>query len=1025
LRTEAKHIDVSALTRKLRQHIRGEVRFDDGSRALYATDGSNYRQVPIGVLIPRDAQDVAQAVSICRDFGAPLVARGAGTSLAGQCCNVAVVLDFSKYIHRILDLDVRKRRARVEPGLICDHLIAAVKRHNLTWAPAPATHQWATFGGMIGNNSCGTHSQWGGRTQDNIEEMEVLTYRGDRFRVGPTSESELTRIIREGGPRGRIYAQLKSLRGRYAERIRECYPKIPRRVSGFNLNELLPEKGFHVARALVGSEGTCVNILEATVRLTWIPPARTLLVLGFDDIFLAGDHIAQVAAHRPLALEGMDRRFIRGMEKKRLHLDKLAILPEANGYLLAEFGGETNEESAAAARELMEEMRQQPGAPVMKLIDDPAQLEAIWIVRDSGLGATAFVPGEQENHEGWEDSAIPPEHLGDYLRDLRQLLNQYGYHGSLYGHFGQGCVHTRIDFDLKTAEGIRRFHSFIHAAGDLIVHYDGSLSGEHGDGQSRAELLPKLYGEELVRAFEEFKAIWDPDWKMNPGKVVRPYRIIDNLRYGVSHNPPAPQTHFKFPADGGSFAHATARCVGVGQCRRMENGTMCPSFMVTREEMHTTRGRARLLFEMLQGDSLCDGWRNETVKEALDLCLACKGCKADCPVNVDVATYKAEFLSHYYHGRIRPRHAYAFGLIHVWARLASATPKLANFFAQNRFFGGVGKRLAGVAPERRLPLFAPHTFQNWFAARPFRNEAKPPVMLWPDTFNNFFHPHVAQSAVEVLEAAGFHVVVPRMDLCCGRPLYDFGMLDTAKRWLRQILQALRPAIQAGTPLVVLEPSCCAVFRDEMVNLMPHNQDALRLKQQTFTLAEFLRKHAPGFPARQLDRVAMVQTHCHHGAIMKMECDKALMRHIGLRMEMLDTGCCGMAGAFGFEKGDHYDVSVKCAERVLLPAIRRARPGTLIIADGFSCQEQIRQLASRDALHLAQVLQLALREGTTKPRRVMPDRTPRREPQSAASARDIPVRERPGKSMALAGAGIALAGSAGVMLWRLRKKNGGD
>jgi len=951
-------IDAEALAAELRTSIRGEVRFDDGSRALYATDSSNYRQVPIGVVIPRDTEDVIATVAVCRRYGAPILARGCGTSLAGQCCNIAVIMDMSKYMHQIIELDPQKKLARVQPGIILDDLRNAAEQYKLTFGPDPATHSRCTLGGMIGNNSCGVHSVMAGKTDDNIEELEILTYDGLRMRVGRTNDEELERIIKEGGRRGEIYARLKSLRDRYASLIRERYPKIPRRVSGYNLDQLLPENGFHVARALVGSECTCVTVLEATTRLVYSPPARTLLVLGYPDVYIAADHLMEILAHQPIALEGLDDRLIDGMRKKGLHPESIKLLPGGGGWLLVEFGGETRQEAADRARELMEELASKANAPGMKLFDNPEEAQLVWKVRESGLGASAFVPGEKLNWEGWEDSAVPPENLGNYLRDLRKLYDKYGYNGDLYGHFGQGCVHTRTDFDLETTEGIRTFRSFLEDAADLVVRYGGSLSGEHGDGQARAELLPKMFGNELVEAFREFKAIWDPHWKMNPGKVVNAYRIDENLRLGASYHPPQLKTHFKFPDDQGSFSRATLRCVGVGACRRMEGGTMCPSFMVTREEEHSTRGRARLLFEMLQGNPLKDGWRDEHVKEALDLCLACKGCKGDCPVNVDMATYKAEFLSHFYKGRLRPLTAYSMGLIYWWARLAARIPGVVNFFTRTPLLRSMAKALAGIAPERQIPAFAPQTFKQWFHQRGPRNEGRPRVILWPDTFNNYFHPEVARAAVEVLEAVGYAIEVPQRSLCCGRPLYDFGMLNLAERLLRQNLDTLRPLLAAGVPVVGLEPSCVAVFRDELLNLFPNDPDAKRLSQQSFLLSEFLEKRVENYQPPKLQGKAIVHGHCHHHAIMKMKAEKAVLTKLGLDFEILDSGCCGMAGSFGFEK-DHYDVSMQVGERVLLPAVRNASKDTLIIADGFSCREQIAQATGRRALHLAQVIQMAM------------------------------------------------------------------
>jgi FAD/FMN-containing dehydrogenase/Fe-S oxidoreductase len=950
------------LERELRRRLRGEVRFGAGDRALYSTDGSNYRQVPIGVVLPRSVEDVVETVAVCRSFGAPLLGRGGGTSLAGQCCNSAVVLDMSKYLGRVLEIDPARCRARVEPGVVLDTLRDAAEAHHLTFGPDPATHNHCTLGGMIGNNSCGVHSVMAGRTDQNVEELEILTYDGLRLRVGPTSDEELAAMVAAGGRRGEIYRRLCALRDRYAGLIRARFPDIPRRVSGYNLPWLLPENGFQVARALVGSESTCVLMLEAVLRLVTSPPARSLVVVGYADIFTAADDVPFVLQAGPIGLEGFDRDLVSDMLRKGLYPEYTRLLPAGHGWLLAEFGGETRDEANAKAGALLKALDRHPGPVSRQLFDRPEEARKIWKIRESGLGATAIVPGQPHNWEGWEDAAVAPERLGAYLRDFRRLLDAHGLRGDLYGHFGQGCVHTRIDFELRTAPGIRAYRAFVEEAADLVVGYGGSLSGEHGDGQSRGELLPKMFGPELVQAFREFKAIWDPDGKMNPGKKVDPYRLDQNLRLGTSYRPPSTETHFRYPEDHGSFADAALRCVGVGECRRLGGGTMCPSYRVTLEEKHSTRGRARLLFEMASGDVI-GGWRDESVKEALDLCLACKGCKGECPVAVDMASYKAEFLAHYYRGRLRPRAAYAMGLIHWWARLASLAPGLVNGLAQGPL-GGLVKALGGIAPERALPRFARRTFRSGFFGGGRARRAGPSgenrrVILWADTFNDHFHPEVAWAGLEVLEALGFEVVVPRARLCCGRPLYDWGMLGLAKRLLRRVLRELRDELRAGTPVVGLEPSCVAVFRDELGSLFPEDEDARRLAAQTVTLSELLTEHARDRLPRLTGRV-LVHGHCHEKAVLKADRELAVLRALGLEVEAPDTGCCGMAGSFGFEAGK-YDVSMKVGERVLLPAVRQAPPDVLVVADGFSCREQIVQATSRQPLHLAEVVRRALHE----------------------------------------------------------------
>jgi FAD/FMN-containing dehydrogenase/Fe-S oxidoreductase len=964
----ARRIDADGLAVALRAGLEGEVRFDEGSRALYATDASNYRQVPIGVVIPRHKEDVLRAVAIAREYRAPVLARGGGTSLAGQCCNYAVVLDCSKYLHALLDLDAAGRRARVQPGLVLDDLRREAERHHLTFGPDPSTHNHCTLGGMIGNNSCGVHSVMAGETSENVEELEVATYDGLRLRVGHTTDRQLEGILAEGGRRADIYRRLLALRDRYGDLIRSRFPNIPRRVSGYNLPALLPEQGFNLAKALVGSEGTCVTVLEATVRLVPSPRKRSLLVLGYPDVYVAGDHIPEILRSGPIGLEGMDDRLVHDMIKMKIHPDDVKLLPDGSGWLLVEFGGDSKSEADEQAHRCMASLRAGIHPPSMKLFDRWQDEQTIWNVRESGLGATAHVPGEHVTWEGWEDSSVPVEQLGAYLRALRRLFEKYQYGCALYGHFGQGCVHTRIDFDLQTQAGISRFRSFLFEAADLVKSFGGSLSGEHGDGQSRAELLPRMFGTELVQAFEEFKAIWDPDGNMNPGKIVRPFRPDENLRLGSRYRPPDLETHFKFPQDEYSFSRSTLRCVGVGECRRHEGKTMCPSYRVTHEEQHSTRGRARLLFEMLEGDPLKQGWRNESVKEAHDLCLACKGCKGDCPVHVDMATYKAEFLAHYYEGRPRPRAAYSMGLIHRWARLASWAPGIANFMTQTAGLREVVKAIGGISPHRTMPRFAPVTFQAWHRHRAMRNEDRPQVILWPDTFNNYFFPETARAATEVLESAGCAVMVPQTSLCCGRPLYDFGMLKQARRLLEHILHELSPAITNGTPLVVLEPSCATVFRDELCNLLPHDEDAKRLARQTFTLAEFIDRQLPDWQMPRLKRPAVVHGHCHQKAIMGLTADHRVLDRMGMDIHMLDTGCCGMAGSFGF-KAEHYDLSMRVGELALLPALRTTAKDTIVISDGFSCRQQIEQATDRKGMHLAEVIQRALQEtgqGTFSP-----------------------------------------------------------
>lgn len=940
----------------LRKCVKGEVRFDLGSRALYASDSSNYRQLPVGVIFPRDAEDVASALAACRSVGAAVLPRGAGTSLAGQCANVAVVFDYSRHMQGLAGIDADARVATVEPGIILDTLRDATELHHLTYAPDPATHSRCTLGGMIGNNSCGVHGLLGGKVSDNVESLDLVLYDGTRMTVGRTSADELQAIIAAGGRRGEIYAGLKQLRDRYADLIRQRFPKIPRRVSGYNLDELLDENGFHVARALVGSEGTCANIVGARLNLSVSPPCRVLVALGFEDVFVAADAVPQILEFKPIGLEGMDQMLLDFMRRKQLAVENVSLLPPGGGFLLVEFGGWSDEEAQAKARELADAARGWKNPPASRIYSTD-EAKRVWSVRESALGATVFVPGEPDGWEGWEDAGIPPEHLGAYLRKLTALMKEFGYRTPMYGHFGQGCVHMRINFDFGSEAGIKKFREFLERAADLVLGFGGSLSGEHGDGQARAALLPKMFGPELCDAFREFKRIWDPENKMNPGKLVdavRVYDPVENLRHGA-HEMRELETHFAFAADGGSFARATERCVGVAACRKTSGGVMCPSFRATNEEQHSTRGRARLLWEIFSGALQEEGFQSGAAREALELCLSCKACKSECPVQVDVAKWKAEFLAQHYKGRLHPLHHYVFGFADKLARWGALLPQLTNGVTRFALTGAVVKKIVGVAAERKMPQLAAKSFR---ADVKQSGSGKERVVLWADTWNNYYHPPTLKAAHEVLEAAGFDVVVPQKHLCCGRPLYDFGLLEQAKKYLLRVLDSMRKEIDAGTPFIFLEPSCASVFTDEMPEMLPQDERAKKMSKQIWLLADWLAAKAPEWSAERLKgRQVLLHGHCHHKASFGgPKSELALLKRSGADARMIEAGCCGMAGPFGFE-ADKYELSKSIAETALLPAVRGADAETLLVADGFSCREQIAQLSNRKALHIAEVLAL--------------------------------------------------------------------
>ncbi|CAL9496019.1 FAD-binding and (Fe-S)-binding domain-containing protein [Streptomyces sp. enrichment culture] len=939
----------------LRSAVGGDVGFDVTSRALTTMDASNYRRVPLGVVAPRDADDVAAVLEVCRERGVPVVARGGGTSIAGQATGTGVVLDFTRHMNRLVDLDPGSRMAVVQPGLVLDRLQRSAAPHGLRFGPDPSTHSRCTLGGMIGNNSCGSHSVAWGTTADSVREATVRTARGRELRLGQGWA---------GAPDG-----LRELVDGDLARLRTGFPDLPRRISGYALDALLPENGADVARSFCGSEGTLGVLTEAVVRLVEAPRARALAVLGYADEAGAAEAAAGLLPLGPLTVEGMAADLVPSTEG----------LPRGGAWLFVETGGETEAEARARAEAVVR------AADVVDavVVTDPAGQRTLWRVREDASGTATRMPDGSEAWPGWEDCAVPPARLGAYLRDFRSLLTAHGLRGTPYGHFGDGCIHVRIDFDLLTDAGVGRFRRFSEELADVVVAHGGSLSGEHGDGQARAELLPRMYGAETVALFERAKAVWDPDDLLNPGMLVRPAPLDANLRFAVLPRKPV-DVEFGYPSDGGDFSAAVRRCVGVAKCRTTSaagSSVMCPSFRATGQEEHSTRGRARLLHEMLAGELVTDGWRSTEVRDALDLCLSCKGCRTDCPVEVDMATYKAEFLHHHYEGRRRPAAHYAMGWLPVWLRWAARTraAPVVNVLASVRPLAAVAKRLGGIAGEREVPRLAGETFTRWWR----RSGRKGPagggdlVVLWPDTFTEHLSPSVGRAAVRVLEAAGLRVALPpalrgrppvgdgttrsplalltarRGRVCCGLTYVSTGQLDRARAVMRRTLDLMTPVLETSAPVVVLEPSCAAALRTDLPELLHDDPRAARLASRVLTFAEALERHAPDWTPPAVDRPVTGQTHCHQHAVLGDAADRRLREAAGLTGE-LTGGCCGLAGNFGFEDG-HYEVSAACAEDQLLPAVREAPEGAVVLADGFSCRTQLEQLAGVRGRHLAEVL----------------------------------------------------------------------
>jgi FAD/FMN-containing dehydrogenase/Fe-S oxidoreductase len=932
-------------------------------RAEYSSDASNYRVVPQVVAFPRSVDEIIAALAVCRKLSVPIVARGAGTSIAGNALSTGVVLDTSRHLNRVLSVDPESRTAVVEPGTVLDTITTAAAPHGLRFGPDPSTHSRATIGGAIGNNACGSRALRYGRSADNVVELDVVTGSGVRFtaaRFGSDGAAQKADGTGADGTAAALLDDLRALAGRDLALIRTEFGRFTRQVSGYSAEHLLPEHGFDVAKFLSGTEGTLALTLGATVRLVDAPRATALAVLGYPDMPTAAEAVPGLLPHLPVALEGLDSRMVDFFRARR---GPAAVpgLPRGGGWLFAETAGDTVEEAVAAARKLVTD-----GACLDSAVITGPQATALWRIREDGAGLSGRTPADAPAWPGWEDSAVPPASLGPYLRELVSLMASHGLDGLLYGHFGDGCVHLRVDFPLRDRPQVLR--SFTEEAAKLAASYGGSASGEHGDGRARGELLPLMYSAEALGLMRGAKRLFDPANLLNPGVIVDPAPLDADLRVPLAL-PLRRGLGFSYPHDAGDFTAAVHRCTGVGKCRAdttASGGVMCPSYLATRDEKDSTRGRARVLQELANG-SLVSGWDAPAVAEALDLCLSCKGCSADCPAGVDMATYKAEALYQRYRRRLRPASHYSLGWLPRWARLAARTPRLANAALRLAPAAALAKRLGGIDHRRDLPAFAPQPFRAWFAGRggtAGSDRAAPkPVLLWVDTFTNAFTPQVGQAAVKVLESAGYQVQLTGGNVCCGLTWISTGQLDGARRQLRKSLRALAPALDAGIPVVGLEPSCTAALRRDAAELLPGDKRAAALGGAVKTLAELLTATDGWTPPDLSDVTGVAQPHCHQHAVIGWTADAALLRDAGASVKAVG-GCCGLAGNFGVERG-HYDVSVAVAETALLPAVRNAGAGATVLADGFSCRTQLDQLAGTPGTHLAELLAAHLQADNSK------------------------------------------------------------
>ncbi|MFC6150280.1 MULTISPECIES: FAD-binding and (Fe-S)-binding domain-containing protein [Mumia] len=934
----------------------GDVDDSTLARALYSTDASLYRVVPQVVVRPRSVEEVLATVGVSRASGVPLTSRGAGTSIAGNAVGPGIVVDFTRHLNKVVGIDVDARRARVQPGTVHATLQREAAARGLRYGPDPSTHTRCTVGGMIGNNACGSRALAYGRSADTVAALDVVTIAGERLDLVRPARGSASTL-----PASPTLDALRAVVDADLATVRTEFGTFGRQVSGYSMEHLLPENGFDVATFLAGTEGTLAVMLEAEVDLVTDPPYRVLLLLGYPTMADAADDVMAILPHGPTACEGLDARIVDVVRAQR-GASSVPELPAGAGWMFVELAGDSLAELESRAAAVSADV----GTRSTRLVTDAAEQAVLWRIREEGAGLAARSLSRPA-YAGWEDTAVPPERLGTYLREFEALLRQYDLDGVPYGHFGDGCVHVRIDFPFAQDDGARVFRDFLRDAAVLVAGHGGSLSGEHGDGRARSELLPLMYSQEAISLFGRVKAVLDPDDLLNPGVLVDPAPLDADLR-GTGVGRVRDRLALRLLHDDGDLGAAVHRCTGVGKCiadNTGAGGVMCPSFQATREEKDSTRGRARVLQEMVDGRLVGKGWKDPAVHDALDLCLSCKGCARDCPTGIDMATYKAEALHQTYKGRLRPRNHYALGMLPRWARLSAPIARVANLALRIPGLRQVALWLAGVDARRSIPAFATTTLRRWSRSAGTatrtrdagmhalgRADGRPDVLIWADSFTNYFQTAPGQAAVRVLEAAGYRVRLLDESVCCGLTWISTGQLDGARRNVERTVAALHPYVAAGIPVVGLEPSCLTALRTDAVELTDDPR-AAEVAAGVHTLAELLAR-TEGWEPPDLRGVTLVaQPHCHQASMLGWQADAALLERAGATVTRVG-GCCGLAGNFGVEKG-HYEVSVKVAEHQLLPAVRTAPEGAIVLADGFSCRTQLDDLADVQALHLAELL----------------------------------------------------------------------